>query len=251
MDNAIYSMLAGNIGEQNRALKSSNNIANSNTDGFKSDEIVFRKYLTKDVRGDITFPYDEKTVVNFSQGAPRQTKHQLDLMIDGQGFFSVAAPQGVRYTRQGHYYRNSDNVIVTIMGYPLLSVEGRPIVLNEDDIGVVILENGEVYGQYRDGDATDSPVRQELRGQISVVDFTDRKALRKEGDILFNSSELPIVTENYKIVQGAVEESVINPITEMSSLVALQNKIENESALISKMYSLESSAYNALSLQPK
>ncbi|MDZ5761381.1 flagellar hook basal-body protein [Lyticum sinuosum] len=247
MDNAIYSMLSGSIGEQNRARKSSNNIANAQTDGFKTDDMIFRNYITKDVNDNVSFPYDEKTIINFKQGAPNHTKHPLDFMIDGSGFFSVQTPEGVMYTRQGHFYRNNENLIVTTHGYPLLSTDGNPIAIDENDMSIVVNEIGEVYGRYTEAN---SIIIQELRSQIAIVDFPNRHLLRKNRDLLFISEEQTIPAENYKIVQGAVEESNINSINEMTHMVDLQKKVENETALISKIYHLQNKAYDILSHQP-
>lgn len=251
MDNTVYALLAGNIGEHNRAKMVSNNVANAQTDGYKRDDMLFTNYLTKDVQDTLALPQDRSTMVNLAQGAPNQTKHYLDFALSGRGFFMVQTPQGVRYTRQSHYYRNSENVITTAQGYPLLSVEGVPLEMNEGDVDLLVSADGEVFGRYYDGDSQSAPLRQELRGRIAVVDFADPHQLRKVAATLFTTEQQAVEATECRIIQGAVEESNVNPIGEMTQMVDLQKRVDNDGALISKMYSMQSKAYEALAVQPK
>jgi flagellar basal-body rod protein FlgG len=123
----------------------SNNLANSDTLGFKKDAPTFKEYLSvkeresgpQDIpRGDIKekefYPLDGRdqsfvvvdgTYTNFKQGNLRVTNSPLDVAMDGPGFIEVSTPNGVRYTRQGSLKLAMDGRLVTNDGYPVLSAQ--------------------------------------------------------------------------------------------------------------------------------
>ena len=122
-----------------------NNLANTDTNGFKKDLPAFREYMAvlerepaaQDIpRGPIKekefYPLDGRdqsfvtvdgTYSNFRQGNLRSTAKPLDVAIDGAGFFEVSTPTGVRYTRQGRLKMAMDGRLVTTDGYPVLATQ--------------------------------------------------------------------------------------------------------------------------------
>jgi flagellar basal-body rod protein FlgG len=120
-----------------------NNLANSDTQGFKKDLPTFKEYLStverehdaEDIpRGPIKdkdfYPLDGKdqayvvvdgTYTDFRQGSLRTTHSPLDVALDGPGFLEVSTPQGIRYTRQGSLKLAMDGRLVTSDGNPVLA----------------------------------------------------------------------------------------------------------------------------------
>ena len=121
-----------------------NNLANSDTLGFKKDAPTFKEYLSTvernnhDVvdipRGAIKdkdlYPLDGRdqsfvivdgTYTNFRQGPMKVTQAPLDVALDGPGFLEVSTPTGIRYTRQGSLKVAQDGRLVTSEGYPVLA----------------------------------------------------------------------------------------------------------------------------------
>src|SRR5690606_10835339 len=93
-----------------------NNLANLGTSGFKSQEVVFREYLMPVASAEsvprradqrLSYVEDKATWRDFSTGPIQLGGNQLDVAIDGEAFFAVQAPNGVRYTRNGQFQLDS------------------------------------------------------------------------------------------------------------------------------------------------
>ena len=117
----------------------SNNLANADTAGFKragSLQRSFPEMLLKKIEsgknnreiGSISSGvYTERKFKDMRQGGMRKTGNKLDLSIQGDGFFAVQTPGGIRYTRNGNFTLNRKSEIVTQSGYHLLDTDGEPV----------------------------------------------------------------------------------------------------------------------------
>ncbi len=147
----IWPAVSGAVANAQAVDVISNNLANSNTDGFKKDAPTFKEYLSvlerdnhlqQDIpRGPIKdkdfYPIDGRdqafvvvdgTYTDFSQGRLKVTQAPLDVALDGPGFIEVSTPEGVRYTRQGSLKMAMDGRLVTSEGYPVLSARPGGLV---------------------------------------------------------------------------------------------------------------------------
>ena len=133
---AMYVAKTGLAAQQTRMQVISNNLANVNTVGFKSDRVNFESLLYQISRsgGDQT---SEDTALTsslalgtgvravstekkFSQGSMITTDNALDVAVDGDGFFQILMPDGnIGYTRNGTFSRNADGLMTTSSGYVL------------------------------------------------------------------------------------------------------------------------------------
>lgn len=243
MDNSIYSALAGQVGTFNNLNTVANNVANANTYGYKSDTMVFNRYLTKDVHDNNTMPQDFSTVADDKTGALKITNRPLDIAITGNGWFLIQTPVGIRYTRNGNFQKNADNNLVTAQNYPILSIDGNPIIFQETDDDVRIYQNGTVYAK----GPNDTEFQQ--RGSIGVIAFSNPKLLRKAGDNLMASDIDGVQSDNFTLTQGALEESNVESINEMTRMIELQRKAEMTSSLIEGIYNVHKTAYRTISKQ--
>ena len=243
MDNSIYSALAGQVGTFNNMNTVANNVSNANTSGYKSDTMVFNTYLTKDVHDNNTMPQDFSTVADDKTGAMHVTSRPLDVAISGQGMFIVQTPVGVRYTRNGNFQKNADNILVTAQNYPVLSIEGNQVVFQETDTDVRIYQNGAVYA------IGPTDTQYQPRGVIGVAAFSNPKLLRKAGDNLMTSDVDGVESDSFTVTQGVLEDSNVEGIMEMTRMIELQRKAEMTSSLIEGIYSVHKTAYRAISKQ--
>jgi flagellar basal-body rod protein FlgF len=139
----IWPSVSGAAAQSQNVDIVANNLANSDTLGFKKDMPSFREYLvnserehgTVDIpRGPIKdkdfYPLDGRdqsfvivdgTYTNFRQGGLRVTQSPLDVAMDGNGFLEVSTPTGSRFTRQGSLHIAADGRLVTVEGYPVLA----------------------------------------------------------------------------------------------------------------------------------
>lgn len=183
----------------------SNNLSNAQTAGFKKDIPIFYPLLNRTWNQLVTSQTEEAKTL-FHQGNLHKTGNDLDLAIDGEGFFKIKTPEGIRYTRAGNFKLGRERQLVTSEGFPVvgrngeITIGGRSIVIATD--GTIRI----------DGEEAD---------QITVVTFPDLGLLKKEGHNLFRS-EFPqqeIEAKESQVVQGALELSNVNPIEEMVDLI--------------------------------
>src|SRR6185369_3521445 len=152
MNSGLYSALSGNIAAMKRMEIISNNLANVNTPGFKKDKMLFESMLAGNVnppavpQGSTADPILQKdsVIIDYSPGSVSQTGNNLDLAIDGDGFFVVSTPEGPAYTRQGNFRLSSDGTLVTADGYPVMGQGGAIRVqgsrVDIDGQGVVMVD---------------------------------------------------------------------------------------------------------------
>lgn len=241
MDNAIYSITSGKLALENELSVITNNSANSGAAGYKADMLLLKQRTTQDVYDTNTMPYDSSTIIDYTPGSSKMTGRALDLAIQGDGFFVVNTPLGVRYTRAGNFTLNKDRALVTAQGYPVLSFAGDEIYLQDSSSEPIVQEDGSIYVMIDN-------IRQEL-GVIGVVDFDNPKLLRKVGESLFISDAPPIIGQKYKVMQGMIEESNAEPILQMTKLMELQQHSTLLSSLANEIYSMRDNAYRAFGKQ--
>ena len=203
---------------------SANNLANANTVGYKKDTVVAGSFSNMllyrlddppvtgnlpPVVGNIAMGVQLTGIVtDYSKGTQIQTGNQLQFALNGEGYFAVATPAGERYTRNGEFSLDSDGILSTIDGFPVLGKNGE-IIVTAGEISVD--SSGTVFA----GDKKIDSLR--------VVTFSG--TLQKEGASLF-AAENPEEMENPEIFQGSVEESNANAITEMVNMIEIMRAYE-------------------------
>lgn len=195
-----------------------NNLANVDTTGFKRDSLFMNELENKLKEPRFTkFAINTHipvsgTSVDTTQGALAGTAAPLDVAISGAGFFTVETPGGEALTRDGRFTVNQDNLLVTLDGFAVLG-EGGPIEIDLEQTQpqqLVINDTGEIV---LDGNVID-------RLQIQTVDTP--QALYKIGANLFQVDETVgtlIPAETVSLRQGFLEESNVDPIQELVSMM--------------------------------
>ena len=146
MFGAIYIGLSGLTAYSNGLKAVSNNVSNLNTTGFKSANVSFSDITGTGSNGGLEYGYGfgggghgvglNSASINFSQGELRQTDRDLDLAMDGNGFFVLQDGDRVYYTRTGSFSVNDEGFIVlsgTDYRLAVLDDSGRPVALNIDN----------------------------------------------------------------------------------------------------------------------
>ncbi len=224
MSGGMYLAAAGALVQQMRLEVLSNNIANINTIGYKGEKTIFSLVEETDTQTPEVTPEDTQplspyapgfsTIIDFSQGAVQQTGNPLDVAIEGQGFLSVQTPDGVQYTRQGSFTLNTEGVLTTPDGYPVLG-EGGEISLEP---GVVEIDmEGRLYV---DGDEID---------RLQITDFPNQDALKKAGNGRFTATDEAIrreQPESTRLSQGYLENANVNTIQAMTEMIETSRAFE-------------------------
>ena len=236
----LYTAWTGMVNEQKRLDVISNNMANSNTVGYKDEKVAsqaFDQVLGIKIRDGSQAYHNERigslslgvkigeTYTDYSQGSIRQTGGTYDLALSGSGFFtmSVTDKAGVvhtRYTRDGRFMLTKEGLLVDSDGNPVQG-EGGDIVIDPSSKRVSISNTGQIMA---DGELIDT---------LKIVDFADYDYLYKYGDTMYE----PVDGATFKdataeIIQGYTEQSNVNVVREMVDLITITRAYEANQKVI-------------------
>jgi len=227
----------------------SNNIANQTTTGFKRRQAEFQDLIYQNLRRVGSNSSDNGTIVPngaqvglgvktaaiarmTEQGNLQQTSNTFDTAIQGNGYYQITLPSGeTAYTRDGTFSLAPDGTIVTADGYPV--VPG--IVVPTNALTVTINQSGQVQVTTA-GQTTTTTL-----GQIQLASFPNEGGLDAIGDNLFLQTAAsgnavtgtPASPGFGNIMQGFLETSNVNIVTEITNLITAQRAYEMNSKVIS------------------
>ncbi len=227
MDNTFLVSLSRLSGLRRQMDIIANNIANANTDGFKSEQPLFEEYISPNASGentspDIIFSMDTGVTRNMQQGNILRTGSPLDTALGIDGFFSVQRDGGVAYTRNGNFKLSSKGELVTSDGLKILDSQSNPIVLPSNSGMPEIAKDGTIS----------------LSGQtlqrLGVFKMESPAAMQNIGGNLYTTDEKPspLPARDVTIIQGSVEMSNVESITEMTRMIDVLRKYQTASQLI-------------------
>ena len=238
----------GMLAQQRNVEVISNNIANLNTVGFKRQRAEFQDLLYQTIERAGAVSSSTGTVVPngvqigagvktgsvyriSEQGNVTTTGNDFDLAISGRGFFRVLLPDGVEaFTRAGNFAVSADGQIVTEDGYEVLP----GVTVPEDATDISISEDGVVQARI----AGDEELRE--LGSLELATFFNESGLESIGDNLL--LETPASGNRVigapgdagfgRILQGFIETSNVDPVQEITSLIAAQRAYEMNARVI-------------------
>ncbi len=240
MENAQLISLSRQIALQRQMDVVANNMANINTTGFKSENMLFEDYLmpvAKDnsyTGSDKNFHYTEdwSTVHDMTSGSIEQTGNPLDVALDGEGFLTVQTNAGERYSRNGSLQINASGTLVDLSGNPVLGESG-PIQFDSSDTDISISDNGTVM------------TSNGSKGRLKLVEFPDPQGLAREGDNYYSGPGAASATET-RVVQGSIEKSNVSGVAEMASMIRVQRAYQSLAALMQRQDDLRRTAIQRL-----
>jgi flagellar basal-body rod protein FlgG len=196
-----------------------NNLANLNTTGYKR-LIPFTEVMSKYEPGKIN------QLTDFKDGELISTQNALDLAIGGDAFFSVQTETGIKFTRNGKLSISDDGYLVNETGNRVLGHSGEINLSKfklESNPELVISDNGEIkIGDRR----VDKLLIAEIENKQLLVHDENSNFILKQGN--FNIAD----DKNYKVVQGYLEGSNVNPIMEMESMIKTSKNYETSQKII-------------------
>jgi flagellar basal-body rod protein FlgG len=184
-----------------------NNLANSQTTGFKRD---FGRVLESQQLLDVG------TSIDTTSGDITATQNPLDVAIDGEGYFAIQTPAGVRFTRNGSFSLNESGDLVTKQGMKVLSSSGSPINVTGNNIGI---QDGGIVTADGNEVAT-----------LKIVTFRNINLLQKEGSnqFVWNGGTGDVQEVNQpRVKSGALERSNVNSMSEMIQLMGAYREFES------------------------
>lgn len=216
MDNAGYTQLTRQSGLLREIQVIANNIANLSTTGFRREGILFTEYVQRLDRQEppLSMATARAHQTFLTQGTLTLTGDPLDLGIEGAGFFTVDTPAGPRYTRAGHFTPNEAGDLVTPDGHRLLDSGGAPVFIPPEAAQIAIARDGTIS-------ADGQPL-----AQIALVTPADPATLTRESGVLHAIDGAVDPVGDPQILQGFLEESNVNAISEMARLIEVQRAYE-------------------------
>jgi flagellar basal-body rod protein FlgF/flagellar basal-body rod protein FlgG len=225
VDSGFYAASAG-LRAQSQALDvAAHNLANVNTNGFRGEQTTFQSLVAlarpaaSNALNLATNDYGvlEGTHLDLSAGNLTSTGNQLDVGMEGSGFFAIETPRGTRYTRNGSFQVSSAGELVTAAGDRVL---GDPAL---GDQAAIRVPSGTVTIS---ADGTLS-VNGAIAGQLRVVDFPAGTKLTSEGGTLLAApAGSGQAAQSVTLRQGALESSNVNAIASVASLIEVQREAE-------------------------
>ena len=228
MENPTFISLSRLMSLQNKMDAVANNVANSNSTGYKQQKVLFSEVLRKtSMTEQVSLVQDRAMVRDMSEGPLSATSNPLDVAIRGKGFFVVDTLNGPHYTRAGRFQLNGTGQIVDDNGLPVLDGGNRPISLPTGTTSIRITADGSVFSNV-------NPTAPS--GKINVVSFSNERQMSEIGSGLFITDEKPqTAPKDTRVIQGAIEESNVKPVAEITNMIGIQRQYES----IQKMLAAE------------
>ncbi len=210
------------------------NIASSQLTGYRKRTVNFSAEAAGEIQTDpkgrvgheggqpSIFP-KINTGINFVTGDTQPTRRELDVAIQGEGFFAMQLPDGSRaYTRNGEFHVNPDRTLVSSTGAEILSDSGSPITLVPGGGEVTINQDGTLF----QGSTS--------LGKLSVQKFADNSQLAPVagGAFIPTGGMTPIPVDKPQLLQGYLEGSNVTPLREMVDLVLISRAYEANQKMI-------------------
>jgi len=248
MELALWAAKTGLDAQNTRMAVISNNLANTNTTGFKAGRAAFQSLMYQNIRqvGSQSTQNTQYTTglslgtgvrivateTDYTQGSVQQTNGSLDMAINGRGFLQVTQPDGtIAYTRDGSFTLDNQGNVVTASGQPLQPAINIPAGTQSVTIG-------------NDGTVTVTSATNTKGtsvGQIQLADFINEEGLQPIGNNLLvesaasGSPQVGTAGTNGlgTLQQGSLETSNVNSVTELVSMIECQRSYEMNSKAIS------------------
>ncbi|MEX2172045.1 MAG: flagellar basal-body rod protein FlgG [Pirellulales bacterium] len=246
----LYTAATGMSALETKLEVIANNMANVNTTAFKRDranfeDLFYRQYRLPgalDNDGNRTSTGIEvglgtrvsSTQTNYEQGPFETTNNQLDIAIEGDGFFQVTDPNGdFLYTRTGNFGINANGQLVVGSAETGWLLDPN-ITIPQEAIDIVITTDGSV--QYR----VTGQTQLSQAGQIQLTKFINPQGLIKLGDNLYQATDASGPVQQGDpgspgfgfIRQGILEGSNVEPVTELIDLINTQRAFELNSQIV-------------------
>ncbi|MFP7332490.1 flagellar basal body rod protein FlgG [Shouchella clausii] len=252
MIRSMYSGISGMKGFQTKLDVVGNNIANVNTHGFKKGRVMFQDMVSQQVQGPMAATPD-RGGVNSKQigsgsmvgaidtvhtgGGNQYTGRELDLAINGDGYFAVQIGADTFYTRAGNIYIDNEGNVVNSSGAYLLGADGNRLQIDpallDDMEGTSVNKQGEIIVSIQ---GQENPITL----QLGVANFANPEGLNSAGGSLFTATPasgpanlvIPGTQGTGEIQSGYLEMSNVDLAEEFSEMIVAQRGFQANSRII-------------------
>jgi flagellar basal-body rod protein FlgF len=220
MDSGYYAACTALMSRTQALDTIANNMANASTVGFRAQHNVFSSVLASAGSGNGSalnqainnYGTLSATTFDQNQGAISKTGNDLDMAIQGSGYFVIQTPGGPMYSRNGAFQVSSKSQLVTSTGDPVMGDKG-PIAMLPGKVSIspdgTISSNGAVAGK------------------VKLVQFAAGTQLTSIGNNYYSAPDKSeTAATDSTVQQGALESSNVNPVASMVELITAQRSAD-------------------------
>lgn len=216
-----------------------NNIANMNTTGYKAESPLFTEYLVdpeeaRTANDLYSMVLDQGTVRNVAMGPILQTGNPLDIALEGDGYLQVETLDGLRYTRSGSLSMDSNRILINSAGLPVLDDTGNQITIPANIQNIMVSADGSISTE---------------NGQLAKLGlyrFDREQDMQVLGSGLLVTDERPKTAETTQVRQGFLEQSNVEAVREMTSMIEISRQYQSIQKMMEKQHDLLRNAYSKL-----
>jgi len=234
MDSGFYAACTGLLAKTDAMDLAASNIANLSTTGYKG-QVEFYSSLEASMGNRRLSPLNQAVndygvlggaVVDLKAGEFQKTGNDLDLALEGQGFFVVKTPAGTRYTRNGNFHTDANGRLLTATGDQVMG-EQDPVEIPSGTITI----------------SSDGTISQQgaVVAQLKLVNFKPGTTLAADGNSYYQAPQDSVQpADDPRLSQGTLESSNLNPVEATVSLMTLQRHAQ----LLEQTLSIFHSVFN-------
>ncbi|MCA1489366.1 flagellar basal-body rod protein FlgF [Sinorhizobium alkalisoli] len=223
MQTGLYVALSSQMALEKRLNTLADNIANSNTVGFRATEVKFNQVLGDTKPTKVSYVSEGDEYLSTTSGSLARTGATLDFAARGDAWFSIETPAGPALTRDGRFTLTEAGELVTIKGYPVLDAGGAPIQVNGAAGDIKVGADGVIH-------QNDTQV---ASLGLYQADFSGGFMRYDNSAVMPAIQPEPVVDRfDVGVMQGFLEESNVNAIQEMTQLIMVTRAFDNMTALM-------------------
>ncbi len=225
MEVGISVGLSGQIATEQRLTSLAQNVANSRTVGFRATEIRFEEVLRQADEAQVAMVSEGQEFISPRTGGMEKTGNTLDFAIAGDAWFSVQTQAGNVMTKDGRFTLDTLGALTTLSGNPVLDAGGAPIQLDPTAGPIAVGTDGGIIQNNK-----------QVAG-LGLYSFDPGLDFVRYGESAFiaNDTVEPLVDRgDVSVMQGYVEQSNVNPVHEITRLIAVQRGFEQNVAAVEK-----------------
>lgn len=214
MQTSDYVLLSRQSGLMREMEVVANNVANVSTTGYRREGVVFAEHVARTGGDSVSMAHVRGRLTDPGQGVLATTGGQLDLAVEGEGFFAIQTPEGPRMTRAGAFALSPVGELVTMDGHAVLDVGGAPLLLPPDAGPISVGPDGTVSTPL-------GPI-----AQLGLVRAVDPLAVTRGAGTAFDPGPAGTEPADGTILQGHLEGSNVDPVTEIARMIEVQRAYE-------------------------
>ncbi|HEV7434936.1 MAG TPA: flagellar basal-body rod protein FlgF [Pseudorhizobium sp.] len=226
MQSGLYVGISSQIALERRLNTIADNMANMNTAGYRATEVKFDEVMShtrNELNAKVAFVSQGNDYLSTRNGQLQNTESALDFAVKGDAWFAIETPAGQVLTRDGRFTMLETGQLVSLKGYPVLDAGGAPIQLNRNGGPPTVGADGRIV---QDG----VPV-----GTLGLftADLSKGFLRADNSGVIPTENPQPVVDNfNVAVMQGYVEGSNVNGISEMTQLIQVNRAFEGISSLM-------------------